>query len=163
MIRARTRTLSTANAAALTNRLANRLLIPLLDSTLGARLGRRLAVLDYVGRRTGRHHRLVVGYVAQGRTVRVTVGMAEHKTWWRNFATPHPLTLRLAGIDHHVFATAHHEGGRTYVIADLEFTDHPEVPANGLPADSELPSHPPHVQAGARDDVTASSGTPSNR
>ena len=104
------------------------MLIPLLESSLGETLGRRLAVLDYVGRRSGRPHRLVVGYVAEGRSVRITVGMAEHKTWWRNFETPHPLTLRLAGIDHHVFAHVVHEGGQTQVIADLEFTEHPELP-----------------------------------
>ena len=123
----RTRTLTAANAAALTNGLANRFLIPLLNSRAGARIGRRLAVLEYRGRRTGRHHRLVAIYGTEGQTVRITVGMAEHKTWWRNFETPHPLTLRLAGIDHHVFAHVVHDGVGTQVIADLEYTEHPEV------------------------------------
>jgi hypothetical protein len=122
-----TRTLALARLVGLLNRLANRVLIPLLESSLGDTLGRRLAVLDYVGRRSGRPHRLVVGYLAEGRSVRITVGMAEHKTWWRNFETPHPLTLRLAGIDHHVFAHVVHDGDRTQVIADLEYTEHPEV------------------------------------
>ena len=121
------RTLSAASLAASANRLANRVLIPLLESSFGDTLGRRLAVLDYVGRRSGLPHRLVVGYVAEGRSVRITVGMPDGKTWWRNFETPHPLTLRLAGIDHHVFAHVVHEGGRIQVLADLEFTEHPEV------------------------------------
>jgi hypothetical protein len=122
-----TRTSSLVHLVGLLNRLANRVLIPLLESSLGDSLGRRLAVLDYVGRRSGRPHRLVVGYAAEGRSVRITVGMAEAKTWWRNFETPHPLTLRLAGIDHHVFAHVVHDGDGTEVIADLEFTEHPEV------------------------------------
>ena len=121
------RTSSVAHVVAVTNRLANRVLIPLLESSFGERPGRRLAVVHYVGRRSGLPHRLVVMYVAQGRSVRINVGMAEHKTWWRNFETTHPLTLRLAGIDHHVFAHVVHEGERTKVIADLEFTEHPEV------------------------------------
>ena len=123
----RTPTRSLAQLVGVLNRFANRLLIPLLESSLGDTLGRRLAVVDYVGRRSGLPHRLVVRYVARGRSVRIAVAMAEHKTWWRNFETPHPLTLRLAGIDHDVFAHAVQEGDRTQVIADLEFTDHPEV------------------------------------
>jgi hypothetical protein len=127
MTSARTPAFSMAHLAALTNRLANRVLIPLLESPFGNRLGRRLALLDYVGRRSGQPHRLVVMYVTEGRFVRITVGMAEHKTWWRNFSTPHPVTLRLAGIDHHVFAHVVHEGEQTQVVADLEFTERPEV------------------------------------
>ncbi len=55
---------SAANATAVTNGLANRFLIPLLHSTTGRRLGYRLAVVEYVGRRTGRHHQLVTMYVS---------------------------------------------------------------------------------------------------
>jgi len=140
MTTARTRSFSVAHVAALTNQVANRALIPLLESSFGDTLGRRLAVLDYVGRRSGQPHRLVVMYAAEGRSVRITVGMAEHKTWWRNFETPHPLTLRLAGIDHHVFAHVHQDDGRTYVIADLEFTDHPEVLVADLAAAPGAPA-----------------------
>ena len=136
----RTPTRSLAQLVGVLNRFANRLLIPLLESSLGETLGRRLAVLDYVGRRSGLPHRLVVRYVAEGRSVRITVGMAEHKTWWRNFETPHPLTLRLAGIDHDVFAHLVQEGDRTLVIADLEFTDHPEVLVADLAAAPGAPA-----------------------
>lgn len=115
----RTRTLTAANAAALTNGLANRFLIPLLNSRAGARIGRRLAVLEYRGRRTGRHHRLVAIYGTEGQTVRITVGMAEHKTWWRNFETPHPLRLRLAGVDHAAFAHVVRYRDQVTVVAEL--------------------------------------------
>ena len=101
------------------NRLANRCLIPLLNGPAGGRLGRRLAVLEYSGRRTGQHHQLVVMYVAEGPIVRITVGMAEHKTWWRNFEDPRPLRLRLAGIDHAGVAHVVREQEKVMVIAEL--------------------------------------------
>ena len=76
---------------------ANRFVIPVLTGRAGRRLGRRLAVVEYLGSRSGQRHRLVTHYVTDGRTVHIKVGMAERKTWWRNFRTPHPVRLRLAG------------------------------------------------------------------
>ena len=76
---------------------ANPILIPLLKSWLGRPLGKRLAVVEYVGRRSGDRHQLVAQYVRNDREVRVSVGAADHKTWWRNFLTPHPMRLHLAG------------------------------------------------------------------
>ena len=113
------RTFSAANAVAVTNGLANRFLIPLLRSTGGRWLGRGLAVLEYEGRRTGDHHQLVTMYANKGTTVRITVGMAKHKTWWRNFETPHTLQLRLAGIDHDAVAHVVCEGEHVSVVAEL--------------------------------------------
>ena len=92
----------------------------LLTSRAGIRIGRRLAVVEYVGRRTGRRHRLVVLYRVQGRTVRINVGMAKHKTWWRNFETRHPIHLRLAGVDHRGIGHLVRDGHRVIVVADLE-------------------------------------------
>ena len=124
---------SAANAAAITNGLANRLLIPLLHSTAGRRLGRRLAVLQYVGRRTGDHHQLVTMYASEGPNVRITVGMAEHKTWWRNFETPWPLQMRLAGVNHEAVAHVVREGEYVTVVAEL--TPPADPPARTHPAD----------------------------
>ena len=92
----------------------------MLRSGAGRRLGRRLAVVEYMGRRSGLHHRLVAQCVTDGRTVRISVGAAERKAWWRNFQAAHPVRLRLAGVDH--AATAHVErvGGRVCVVAELE-------------------------------------------
>ncbi|OFE17185.1 hypothetical protein BA895_17125 [Humibacillus sp. DSM 29435] len=126
-----TPTFSAANAAAVTNGLANRILIPLLCSTAGTRLGRRLAVLEYVGRRTGDHHQLVTMYASEGPTVQITVGMAQHKTWWRNFENPRPLQLRLAGVDHDAVAHVVHEGEHVMVVAEL-----------APPADPPIRTHP---------------------
>jgi hypothetical protein len=104
---------------ALTNVVANRALMPVLKSRAGRRLGRRLAVVEYVGRRSGRTRRLVTGYTIDGRTVHITVGMAERKTWWRNFTVPQPLRLRLAGEDHDATARAVRHGNLVSVVAEL--------------------------------------------
>jgi hypothetical protein len=100
--------------------LANHALIPILRSWAGRRLGRRLAVVEYLGRRSGQHHELVTQYVVEGRTVRIGVGAAGRKTWWRNFESPHPLRLRLAGVDHAVTAHVEREGDRVSVVAELD-------------------------------------------
>ncbi len=131
----RTRAFTPANAAAAANGPANRLLIPLLHSTAGGRLGRRLATVEYVGRRTGQDHQLVATYATDGPTVRITVGMAEHKTWWRNFETPRPLRLRLAGVDHDAVAHVVREGDHVTVVAEL--TPPADLPARTDPADHE--------------------------
>jgi hypothetical protein len=90
-----------ARKFSLVNDVANRLAIPFLRSSAGTRLGRRLAVVDYVGRRSGKPHQLVAHYVRDGAIVRIQVGMADRKTWWRNFQEPWPVHLRLEGVEHH--------------------------------------------------------------
>jgi hypothetical protein len=99
----------------MTNAVANPLLITLLRGPLGHVLGRHLAVVDYVGRRTGRRHRLVAQYSVDGPTVRIHVGAADRKTWWRNFERPAPLSVRLAGIDHETTAHAVSHGSDVVV------------------------------------------------
>jgi hypothetical protein len=103
----------------LTNVVVNRLLIPLLQSRAGGRLGARLAVVEYVGRRSGRQHRLVTQYVIEGNRVLIMVGLAERKTWWRNFLTVHPLHLRLAGHEYDTAAHVVRDHERVSVIAEL--------------------------------------------
>lgn len=105
---------------AITNIMANRILIPVLRSRAGRQLGHRLAVVEYVGRRSGQRHRLVTQYVTDGRTVRIRVGAAERKTWWRNFQAARPVRLRLAGEDHDATAHVERGGGWMCVVADLE-------------------------------------------
>ena len=104
----------------LTNVVANRVVIPVLRSRAGPRLGRRLAVVEYIGRRSGQRHRLVTQYVTEGRTVRIAVGMSERKTWWRNFEATHPVRLRLAGEDHDATAHVERGSGQVCVVAELE-------------------------------------------
>jgi hypothetical protein len=97
-------------AFGLTNTVANPVLIPLLRSRLGAGLGRHLAVVEYAGRRTGQPHRLVTQYSLDGTKVRIQVGGADRKSWWRNFRSPAPVHLRLAGVDHEGTAVAVKQG-----------------------------------------------------
>ena len=112
----------------MTNGIANPVVIPLLKSRAGRRLGRRLAVVEYVGRRTGRRHRLVAAYTLHGVKVHFTVGVAERKTWWRNFQDPHPVQLRLAGRNHDALARATREGDQVRVTADLALVARPPFP-----------------------------------
>jgi hypothetical protein len=114
----------------MTNAMANKMLIPLLRRRAGRGLGRRLAVVEYRGRRSGQRHELVTLYSRSGRTLRIRVGMAEHKTWWRNFEEGHPLCLRLAGKDYDATARVVREDDLVSVIAELE--DGPD-PATGRP------------------------------
>jgi hypothetical protein len=111
---------SNAHRFSLTNDVANRIVIPVLRSGAGKHLGRRLAVVEYLGRRSGEHHELVSSYVINGATVTLRVGAPDHKTWWRNFQEPHPVRLRLAGIDHDTSAQAVRDRDRVTVSARLE-------------------------------------------
>ena len=110
---------ATRHSFPLTNVVANPILIPLLKSWLGRRLGQRLAVVEYVGRRSGDRHQLVTQYVRNGTTVCILVGSADHKTWWRNFLTPQSMRLHLAGDSHDVTAHAMREGDHVTVVAVL--------------------------------------------
>jgi hypothetical protein len=99
---------------------ANRLLIPVLKSRPGRRLGRRLAVVEYLGRRSGQRHQLVTQYVIEGSTARIEVGRSDRKTWWRNFSTTYPMRLWLAGDANDTTAHVMREGARVSVVAQLE-------------------------------------------
>ena len=81
----------------LTNRVANPVLRALLRSPAGRRLGRHLAVIRYTGARTGRRRELVTGCARSGAAAWIWVGGAQSKRWWRNFRTPAPVELWLAG------------------------------------------------------------------
>jgi len=110
----------------LTNVVADPILIPLLKSWLGRPLGKRLAVVEYVGRRSGDRHRLVAQPVRNDREVRVSVGAADHKTWRRNFVTPHPIRLHLASECHDAIAHAVREEDRVTIVALLcDLAAHP--------------------------------------
>ncbi len=110
----------TTRKFSLTNDVANRVLIPLLNSRAGERLGRRLAVVEYVGHRTGQRHQLVTQYSRDGTTVCISVGLAGRKTWWRNFEETHPMRLRLSGVSHDASARAFRDGNQVSVTAEIE-------------------------------------------
>ncbi|MFK5689373.1 nitroreductase/quinone reductase family protein [Ornithinimicrobium sp. LYQ92] len=137
MTPARIRRFTPTSAALAATRLANRCLIAVLEGPAGGVLGRRLAVVRYTGRRTGRNHELVVAYTVDGPAVRIAVGMAEHKTWWRNFKDPRGLRLRLHGVEHD--AIAHVVNDRDQVMVIAELTQTPERPLTTAPIHRGLP------------------------
>ncbi|MEO7062010.1 MAG: hypothetical protein ABI083_20025 [Lapillicoccus sp.] len=130
MTRDSKRRISLAHNVAVANHAANRMLIPLLTGPAGTLLGRWFALVDYRGRRTGQRHQLVTLYARDGRTVRISVGMAEHKTWWRNFEQPYAMRLRLAGQDHDATAHLERDGGRVRVISELAPPTDPTDPTD---------------------------------
>jgi deazaflavin-dependent oxidoreductase (nitroreductase family) len=56
--------------------------------------------LRYTGRRSGRQYVLPVQYAGAGDRLVVRPQRWQHSTWWRNFRTPLPVTVRLAGRLH---------------------------------------------------------------
>lgn len=89
--------------------------VMLLALRLPTGLGHAVGELRYEGRRSGRHIALPVLPVRMEDNVVVRVGDAAEKTWWRNFRSPHPVSIRidgewLSGIGRAVFpGTIEHE------------------------------------------------------
>jgi hypothetical protein len=53
--------------------------------------------LRYTGRRTGREYVLPVQYAATGERLVLRPQAVGRSTWWRNFHSPAPVTVRLTG------------------------------------------------------------------
>ena len=79
------------------NHVVNPVLRPILRGPLGRLLGRHLAVLRYIGNRTGKTHQVVVQYVRAGDDVWIMPGQPDHKVWWRNLRAAAPVEIWLAG------------------------------------------------------------------
>lgn len=60
--------------------------------------------LSYVGRRSGKTYALPLQYARTGNRLVLAPQGAESKTWWRNFMTPRPVTVRLRGAVHQATA-----------------------------------------------------------
>ena len=137
----------------LTNRIVSPMLLTLLKGKACAVLGRSLAVVGYHGCWTGEPHELVAQYRLDGSTVRIPIGVAGHQRWWRNFTTPHPMTLRLAGRDYLVLAHVERNAGAVTVTADLRDPSeaHPreDRPRPMTLARAGIASRPPAPRASA--------------
>jgi hypothetical protein len=74
---------------------------PIVLAVLRSRAHRLLSgaaiELRYVGRRSGREFVLPVEYARLGERLVVRPQGTESKTWWRNFRTEWPVTVRQAG------------------------------------------------------------------
>ncbi len=73
------------------------LVVSALRVPLLARLVPHVAELRYRGRRSGRHIALPVQCAHIGDTIVVRVARAQSKAWWRNFTTPHPISIHRDG------------------------------------------------------------------
>jgi deazaflavin-dependent oxidoreductase (nitroreductase family) len=91
-------------SAPLTRRVANPLLRVVLSSPLHRPLSRTLLVLSYIGRRSGRRRSTPVQYARFGDDLALVAARASHKSWWRNFRDPAPVTITLRGLRHRAVA-----------------------------------------------------------
>jgi len=101
----------------------NALFVTLMRApVVGGLLRRGSVVIRYEGRRSGKTFELPVSYRRHGDTLVVRVGMADKKTWWRNFlGEGAPLTfVGLDGADRAAHAVAERDsGGGVSVTATL--------------------------------------------
>jgi deazaflavin-dependent oxidoreductase (nitroreductase family) len=75
----------------------NSVVLAILRSRAHRLLSGMAIELRYTGRRSGRQYVLPVQYAREGGRLVVAPQRAESATWWRNFRTPQPVTVRLAG------------------------------------------------------------------
>src|SRR5688572_19468048 len=72
-------------------------MLALLRSSARRVLGGMVLELRYTGRRTGREYTLPVEYARTADGVVICPQRPDRTAWWRNFHTPAPVTLRIAG------------------------------------------------------------------
>ena len=78
----------------------NAVVLAVLRSRAHRLLSASAIELRYTGRRSGRQYVLPVQYASAGDLRVVRPQHWQHSTWWRNFRTPQPVTVRLAGRLH---------------------------------------------------------------
>lgn len=78
----------------------NAIVLAVLRSRAHRLLSASAIELRYIGRRSGRRYVLPVQYASAGDQLVVRPQHWQHSTWWRNFRTPAPVTVRLAGRLH---------------------------------------------------------------
>jgi hypothetical protein len=75
----------------------NGLVLAVLRSPVHRLLSGMVIELRYTGRRTAREYVLPVQYAGTGERLVVRPQAVKRSNWWRNFHTPTPVTVRLAG------------------------------------------------------------------
>jgi hypothetical protein len=75
----------------------NVVVLALLRSPAHRLLSGFVIELRYAGRRSGHRYVLPVQYARAGDRLILWPQDAQRKTWWRNFITPQPVAVRLAG------------------------------------------------------------------
>ena len=100
----------------------NKLVKPCLESARFHKLiSGQMAMVSYVGRRSGKTFSLPVAYKRKDDTVSIMVALPDHKQWWRNFeGDGGTLQLKLKGADHTGHAiSSRDEKGRVTVKVQL--------------------------------------------
>ena len=75
----------------------NAIVLAVLRSRAHRLLSAAAIELRYIGRRSRREYALPVQYAQAGEQLVVRPQHWQRATWWRNFRTPQPVTVRLAG------------------------------------------------------------------
>jgi deazaflavin-dependent oxidoreductase (nitroreductase family) len=75
----------------------NGLVLTVLRSRAHGLLSGMAIELRYTGRRSGRQFAVPVQYARDGQRLLVAVQDPSSTTWWRNFRTPQPVSVRLRG------------------------------------------------------------------
>ena len=75
----------------------NAIVLAILRSRAHRLLSASAIELRYAGRRRGRRYVIPVQHARAGDRLVVRPQHWQHATWWRNFRTPQPVTVRLAG------------------------------------------------------------------
>lgn len=75
----------------------NAIVLAVLRSRAHRLLSATVIELRYIGRRSRREYVLPVQYAQNGERLAVRPQHWQRATWWRNFRTPQPVTVRLAG------------------------------------------------------------------
>lgn len=78
-------------------RFVNAMMKLVLRSPLHGMVSRSILLITFTGRTSGKQYTTPVSYLRDGDTVIILV--KRFRTWWRNFETPAPVTLRLQGQD----------------------------------------------------------------
>lgn len=100
----------------------NPLMAAIVRSPLERFLRPRTILLTYTGRKTGQSYTIPVWAKVDGDTMRIGVGAASQKRWWRNLRSEGaPVSVVLGGVERtgHAVATGdEHTGVRVIVTLD---------------------------------------------
>jgi hypothetical protein len=99
------------------NRTVNPALGMVLRSPAHALASGRLALMTYVGRKSGREHTIPVLYRHKGDEITIAVGWPDRKVWWRNLTGeggPVRLVVRGRTVRGHAVATQ--DAGRDALV-----------------------------------------------
>ncbi len=104
---------------------------PLLQTSVG----REVALLRFSGRKTGEQYTIPVSYQRDGDTVYLVTKKV--RRWWHNFTPPHPVRLRLAGIEYKGTAEAR-LGEKENLEFMMDYLDKRPVDAKAYGLDKEI-------------------------